>query len=258
MGGCLDGIFDTHAHYDDPAFDDDREALLDRLFADGLAGVVNAASDLDGAQAGLALAARYDRLWVAAGIHPGEAGAAPADALARLRVLLTHPRVVAVGEIGLDYHYDHVSREVQLALFEAQLRLAVECHLPVVVHDREAHADTLRLLSAVRPRGVVHCFSGSVETMREVVALGMYIGLGGVTTFASAKKTADVAAAVPLDRLVLETDAPYLAPAPCRGQRNDSSLLVHTAARIAGLRGMEPAALIAATTANARRLYGMA
>ncbi|MBQ9859549.1 MAG: TatD family hydrolase [Clostridia bacterium] len=249
-------IFDSHAHYDDTAFDADRDELLSRLPALGVGAVIHAATDPDSARRGLDMAARYPYMRVAVGIHPEFADREQADWLDQLAELCNHPLVCGVGEIGLDYHYeDAAPREVQLDLFRRQLELAAEKGLPVIVHDRDAHEDTLRLLSEYRPTGVVHCFSGSVEMMRAVVDLGMYIGLGGVTTFKNARRPAAVAAAVPADRLLLETDAPYMAPEPYRGRRCDSSLIAHTAARIAELRGVTAEELLQTTWDNAARLF---
>jgi TatD DNase family protein len=251
-------IFDSHAHYDDAAFDTDRHDLLAALPHEGVAGVINAASSISSARLSLALAERYPHVWAAVGIHP-EAVATMTDTdLAAIEAMAAHPRAVAIGEIGLDYHWeDNAPREVQIARFEQQLELANRLSLPVIVHDRDAHEDTLRLLQKHRPRGVLHCFSGHVEMMREVVALGMSIGLGGAVTFKNAKKPVAVAAAVPLDRLLLETDAPYMAPVPHRGKRCDSRLIAHTAAVIAEVRGMATDELLAATEDNAKRLFSL-
>lgn len=251
-------IFDSHAHYDDAAFDGDRDEVLAALPEGGVCGVINAACSVASARASLALAEQYPYVWAAVGVHPEAANEFDADALPTLRALAAHPKAVAVGEIGLDYHYpDGAPRAVQLACFERQLELANELSLPVIVHDRDAHEDTLRLLQKHRPAGVVHCFSGSVEMMREVTALGMYIGLGGAVTFKNARKPVAVAAAVPADRLLLETDAPYMAPVPCRGQRCDSRLIAHTAAVVAGVRGVTAETLLAAARTNAETLFGI-
>lgn len=249
-------IFDSHAHYDDTAFDEDRDALLASFPASGVVGVVNAASDVDAAHRSLALAERYPFVYAAVGIHPEAADTFSPAVLPTLETLAAHPRAVAIGEIGLDYHWEeNPPRAVQQACFEAQLALAKRLALPVIVHDRDAHEDTLALLKRYRPAGVLHCFSGSVEMMREAVALGMYIGLGGATTFKNARRPLEVAAAVPADRLLLETDAPYMAPVPCRGHRCDSRMIAHTAAVIAGVRGVSPDALLRQTAENARRLF---
>jgi len=249
-------IFDTHAHYDDRAFDDDREALLTALPEKGVCGVVNAASDLTSCRTGLTLAEAYPYVYAAVGIHPEAALGLPEDYTEQLAAFYAHPKAVAIGEIGLDYHYeDACPRNIQQQVFRRQVALAKELDAPVIVHDREAHEDTLAILREYRPAGVLHCFSGSVEMMREVVALGMYVGLGGAVTFKNARKPVEVATAVPLDRLVLETDAPYMAPVPLRGHRCDSSLIAHTAARIAEVRGITVETLLDATVENARRLY---
>lgn len=254
---ALHDIFDTHAHYDDERFDGDRDDLLASLPEQGVCGVVNAASDLATARRSIALAERFPFVWAAAGIHPHEAANAPAGWEDELRALLEHPRAVALGEIGLDYHYDFSPRETQLALFERQLRLAKERDVPVVIHDREAHEDTLRLLKEFRPRGVVHCFSGSVEMAEEILKLGMYIGLGGAVTFKNARKPVEVAAMVPADRLVLETDAPYMTPVPFRGQRCHSGMIAFTAEKIAEARCGTAQAVVNAARQNACRLYGI-
>lgn len=251
-------IFDSHAHYDDMAFDADRDALLAALPQGGVCGVINAASDVDSARRSLALSETYPYMYAAVGIHPEAANTYSEDALATLETLAAHPRAVAIGEIGLDYHWeDNPSREVQRACFEAQLQLANRLSLPVIVHDRDAHEDTLTLLQKYRPQGVLHCFSGSVEMMQEVIKLGMYIGLGGAVTFKGAKKPLAVAAAVPADRLLLETDAPYMAPVPCRGHRCDSRMIAHTAVVIAAARGMEVDTLLKQTEQNTRQLFGL-
>lgn len=251
-------IFDSHAHYDDGAFDNDRAELLAALPAGGVCGVINAASDLDSARRSIEMAAEYPHIWAAVGVHPEAAHKFDTATIPTLRELAAAPKVVAIGEIGLDYHWeDNAPREVQIACFERQLELAKELSLPVIIHDRDAHEDTLRLLQKHRPRGVLHCFSGHVEMMREVVSLGMYIGLGGATTFKNAKKPVAVAAAVPADRLLLETDAPYMAPVPCRGQRCDSRLIAHTAVVIAKVRGVSVEELLGTTTQNTKTLFGI-
>lgn len=250
-------IFDSHAHYDDTAFDADRETLLAALPQSGVTGVICPGVSVASSERCIALARQFGFIRAAVGIHPSDIGEAADGDIDRLRALCAAPEVVAVGEIGLDYHYDDSPREVQRQWFEAQLRLAAEIGLPVIVHDREAHEDVLTLLRKYRPHGVVHCFSGSVETMRETVALGMYIGLGGAVTFKNARKPLEVAAAVPADRLLLETDAPYMAPVPYRGRRNDSAYITETAAVIAAVRGVTPEELGRQTADNARKLFGI-
>lgn len=251
-------IFDSHAHYDCEAFDADRDELLASMRERKVRGIINAASDAVSAARSVELAQRFPFVWAAVGIHPEEAGKAEPGDLDVLRCLTAKPRVVAVGEIGLDYHYeDACPRERQISWFRRQLELAAEHKLPVIIHDRDAHEDTLRLLQEYRPKGVLHCFSGSVEMLREVTALGLYIGLGGVVTFKNARRPVEAAQAVPADRLLLETDAPYMAPVPFRGQRCDSAMIAVTAERIAQLRGISTEDLLEKTTENTCRLFGI-
>ncbi len=251
-------LFDTHAHYDDAAFDADREALLARLPEDGVRYVVNVGCDLASSRRAAELAETYDYIYAGVGIYPGNAEECTPAALSELRRLAALPKVVAIGEIGLDYHYETPPRDVQREAFRAQLRLAQELGLPVSVHDREAHGESLAIIREFPGvRGVFHCFSGSVEMARELVALGWYIGFTGVVTFKNAKKTVEVAKDVPADRILIETDCPYLAPEPCRGTRCDSSLLVHTGAKIAALRGAAAQDLYAVTCENACHFYNI-
>lgn len=251
-------IFDSHAHYDDDAFSPDREQLLAKLPQKGICHVINCGSDLSTSRASIALADKYPYISAAAGIHPECAKDAPTDYAVQLEALLTRQKVVAIGEIGLDYHFEeNASREVQRKLFETQILLALKHQLPIIVHDRDAHGDTMELLRTYRPRGVVHCFSGSVEMAREVLRLGMYIGLGGAVTFKNARVPVEVAAEVPLERILLETDCPYMAPVPFRGKRNDSSLIAFTASRIAEIRGIPAEQLLTAARQNAESLFGI-
>lgn len=251
----LHNIFDSHAHYDDKRFDADRHEVLSALPAEGVRYVMNAASDLASAAVGIGLAERYDFIYASAGVHPHEAAEAPADLAQQLAVLARHEKVKAIGEIGLDYHYDFSPRDVQLRMFEQQLQSALELDLPVIVHDREAHADTLRLLKQYKPRGIVHCYSGSAQMAAELLALGLYIGFTGVVTFKNARKTIEAVQAVPLDRLLIETDCPYMAPDPLRGKRCDSAMLVHTATAIAAAKILDVQALIDHTCKNACNVY---
>lgn len=247
-------IFDSHAHYDDAWFDDDREELLAALPSQGVCGVVNNAVDLKSAARAIEFAEKYDYFYAAVGFHPENLEDMPADYLDQIATLTRHPKVVAVGETGLDYHWD-IPRPLQKRVFEEQLRLSLDLKMPIVVHDREAHGDVFELLRKYKPKALVHCFSGSVELMREAVRLGSYISLGGVVTFKNARQSVEVAAEIPLDRLLLETDAPYMAPVPFRGKRNDSSKIVYAAEKIAALRGMGVQELLNVTADNARRFY---
>ncbi len=256
-GDFLRNIFDSHAHYYSHQFDSDREQLLGwTLQEKGVVGIVNMGSDLESCYATLELARRYDYIWGGVGIHPEDALDLPEDWLGQIQEMLKEPKIVAMGEIGLDYHWlDACPKGRQQEVFAIQLELARELALPVVVHDREAHADTLEFLKKYKPAGVVHCFSGSWETAREILDLGMYIGLGGVVTFKNARHAVEVARNIPLERLVLETDAPYMAPVPYRGKRNDSSLIAFVAEIIGELRGMEAQAVLDVTAENTRRLF---
>lgn len=259
-------IFDSHAHYDDEAFDADRDQVLAGLYAGGVGGVLNCATSMEGAKTTLSLVEKYPFMWAAVGVHPEEI---PRDITGKfrlpteedkavLRALAGQKRVVAIGEIGLDYYWDTCPpKEVQRAWLAMQIELAGELDLPVVIHDREAHGDTLALLQKFRPAGVVHCFSGSAEMAEMVIRLGMYVGLGGAATFKNARRAVEVAGMLPSDRLLLETDAPYMSPVPFRGKRCDSRLIAYTAGRLAEIRGEARDALIARCSENARRLFAL-
>lgn len=252
------GIFDSHAHYDDKPFDPDRDELLSRVLPQaGIIGVVNIGNDTPSIASSYALAQRYDYVYCAAGHHPHSAKDVGEHELLELRDFLTRPKVVALGEIGLDYHYDFSPRDVQRRVFREQLEIAKEMDKPVVIHSREATADTMALLREFKPRGIVHCFSGSAETAREILSLGMYIGFTGVVTFTNARKTLEAAAAVPLERLLIETDCPYMAPVPMRGKRCDSTMLPYTLRALAAVKGVDEETLAAVTAANAYAVYGI-
>ncbi len=253
----INGIFDSHAHYDDGRFDSDRHELLMSLTEKGVSHVVNCAVNLKSSYVCIELAEKYPHVFAAVGVHPHEAVEVAAGDLERITELLSHRKVVAVGEIGLDYHYDFSPRDIQLEIFERQLIIAKELDLPVIVHDRESHEDTMTLLTKYRPKGIVHCFSGSAEMAKQVVALGMYIGLGGAVTFKNARKPLEVAAVVPDNRLLLETDCPYMTPVPFRGERNDSSFIPYTAEVIASVRGTDAQTLVELTARNACSLFNI-
>lgn len=247
-------IFDTHAHYDDKAFDDDRENVIDMLFKNGVCGVVNQGTDIKTSEFSINLARRYDGFYAAVGLHPECLDENSISDLDKIRELAKSEKVVAIGEIGLDYYYD-IPRDLQKTVFAKQLELAAELDMPVNIHDREAHGDTLEMLKKYKPKGIVHCFSGSVEMAKEIVKLGMYIGIGGVVTFKNARKTVEVIEAIPLERLVLETDCPYLSPVPFRGKRNDSSMIKYTAQRIAEIRNTTEEEILTITRRNAADVY---
>ena len=252
-------LFDTHAHYDAPQFDPDRDALLAALPGRGVSLVVDPGCDLESSAAAVALARRYPHVYAAVGWHPESCAPYTPGSLAQLRAWAADPRVVAIGEIGLDYYWaENPPRELQRAVFRAQLELAEELDLPVIVHDREAHGDTMDLVRAFPGvRGVMHCFSGSAEMARELVDRGWMISFTGVLTYKNARRAVEAALAVPLERLMLETDAPYMAPEPCRGKRCDSTLLVHTCARLAELKGVDPETCARVTRENGCRFFGI-
>lgn len=248
-------IFDTHAHYDDSRFDFDRDELLKSFPVKGIEGVITCGIDIKSSEKALKLAEKYSFIKAACGIDPEEADKINPGDYAVLTEMLKNKNCVAIGEIGLEYHYDDVPRQTQKDCFEKQLKMAKYLDMPVIVHDREAHADILELLKKYKPKGVLHCFSGSVEMMREIVKIGMYIGLGGAVTFKNAKKPLEVAKEVPIEFLLTETDAPYMSPEPFRGKRCDSTLIPYSAQRIAEVRSMRTEDLLSVTADNAHRLF---
>lgn len=250
-------IFDSHAHYDDKAFDNDRHDLLSKLFDSSVCGIINVGCNLQTSKMSVDLSQKYPLIWASVGIHPNEAENVATDYIDKLNEFLKNKKVVAIGEIGLDYHYDFCPRESQKRLFEEQLKLAKDLDVPVIIHNREAHADTLELLKKYRPRGVVHCFSGSVEMAEEIINLGMYIGLGGAVTFKNAKNPVLVAKTVPLDRILLETDCPYMAPVPYRGSRCDSSMIKFIAEKIACERNISTGELLKKSKINIKSLFNI-
>ena len=254
----MNNIFDTHAHYADHAFDEDRYELLDKLQDMGVRYVMLASSSVRDTAENAAIAEKYDYIFAASGVHPESVEGNPADYLDIVRnTALSSPKIKAIGEIGLDYHYEGYSREKQIKLFEEQLVLAKELNMPVIIHSRDACEDTLNLLKKHKPMGVLHCFSGSAETAKEIVKLGMYVGFTGVLTFKNAKKALKALAEVPVDRLLLETDCPYMAPVPFRGKRCDSSMIAYTAAAVAEVKGMDTQEIINITCENGKRFYGI-
>lgn len=247
-------IFDSHAHYDDAKFDEIRAELLAELPTHGVCGVVNCGCDTESSKAALALAEKYPYFYAAVGIHPENIGGGQ---VAEIEDLARRKKCVAIGEIGLDYYWVDDNKEQQRVLFEEQLVLANSLNLPVIVHDREAHADTLELLKKHRPKGVVHSFSGSAEMAKKILNLGMYIGIGGVLTFKNAKKLPEIAAALPSDRFLLETDAPYLAPVPYRSKINNSALILLVAEKLAELRNTDCESILKESRNNAEKIFGI-
>ena len=255
-------IFDTHAHYDDEAFDQDRESVLGGLAAAGIGTVVNIASDMASVGTTLALTRQYPFLYGAVGVHPSstEELERNGEAFETLRQAACQPRIVAIGEIGLDYYWDEPDRKVQTGWFRRQLNLARELKKPVVIHSRDAAKDTLIIMREERAAeigGVIHCFSYGKEMAEAYLNMGFYLGIGGVLTFKNARKLLEVVEYAPLDRLVLETDCPYLSPVPYRGKRNTSANLSLVAEAIAGIKGRAAEEIIAVTEKNARTLYHM-
>ena len=249
-------FFDTHAHYDDRAFDDDREDLLNAVFASGVDAVINPGCDLPSSRKASELAEKYSCVWFAAGIHPEELADIPENYPDVLRSLAAHPKCVAIGEIGLDYYWDVSQKALQKEIFEVQLDLAEELHLPVIIHDREAHGDCLETVKK-HPGvfGVFHCYSGSAEMAYELLRMGWYIGFDGPVTYKNARKTLEVLEITPLNRILIETDSPYLSPVPLRGRRNDSRNLQYIAARIAEAKNITAEEAAAVTAENAKRLF---
>lgn len=251
-------IFDSHAHYDDEAFDQDREELLKQCKAQGIEYIVNVSADLHSVETTLALAKQWPFIYAAVGIHPDGVGELNEERFAWMRERCAEPKTVAIGEIGLDYYWNKENHEIQKYWFRRQMELAKELKLPMIVHSREAAADTLEeIQKAQSPEltGVIHCFSYSPEMAQEYLRMGYYIGIGGVVTFKNAKKLKEVAKLVPPERILLETDCPYLSPVPNRGQRNSSLNLPYVVQTLSELKGMSEEEIMQVTCENARRMY---
>ena len=250
-------VFDTHAHMNDRAFDMDRDAVMASLPGNGVGLLMNAGCSLESTKECIALAEKYDFAYASAGSHPDSADEVCDAVLEEYRKLCKlHPKVKAIGEIGLDYHYEDIPRELQKKAFIAQMELAKELDLPVIVHEREAHQDGLEIVKQFPTvKGVFHCYSGSAEMARQLVDLGWYIGFTGVLTFKNAKKAIEAAQAIPLERIVVETDCPYMSPEPFRGKRNDPSRVVYVADKLAEIRGISAEEARTITFENGKRLY---
>lgn len=253
-------IFDTHAHYDDEAFDEDRDEVLTSLRKRGVGTVVNVGASMEGSRRSVSLSEQYEFVYSAVGVHPDEVGELREEDMEWMREQLQKPKVVAVGEIGLDYYWDKEGHDLQKKWFLRQLELAKELKKPVIIHSREAAADTMELLKAnyhgEMPM-VMHCYSYSMEMAREYRKMGLYLGIGGVLTFKNAKKLKETVLESPMEYLLLETDCPYLAPVPNRGKRNDSGMLKYVVQELAALKGITPEEVIRITEENARRFYGI-
>lgn len=250
-------IFDTHSHYDDEQFNDDRIELLSSMAQKGVVGIVSCGCDIPTTKTNQELSHRFDSYYFAAGFHPECLEEYELSDIDSIKNFAMDEKCVAIGEIGLDYHWMSSTKEKQKEFLVAQIELAKELDLPVIIHDREAHGDTMDILRQTKPNGVVHCFSGSKEMAREIIKLGMYIGLNGVATFKNARKSLEVVHEIPIERLVLETDCPYLAPEPHRGKRNDSSYIPFIAQRIGNELGMDAQEVLDVTYKNAKRLYNL-
>lgn len=253
----LTNIFDSHSHYDDERFDIDRDELLSTIHEKGVCGIIHASTDLESSKKGILYTNTYPNFHTSVGIHPENVVDLPNNYISQLQDLANNPKVVAIGEIGLDYYWTKETKETQIKVFEEQLQLANRLKLPVIVHIREATQDCMELLQRYKPKGVVHCFSGSAETAKEVLALGMYISFTGVLTFPKSLKAQNALMAIPNDKLLLETDCPYMAPVPNRGKRCDSSMIAFVAEKIAELKGLTPQQVLDITTENTRRLFNI-
>ncbi|HWI55218.1 MAG TPA: TatD family hydrolase [Desulfobacteria bacterium] len=253
-------FFDSHAHLDDLKYDEDRHEMLMRAKDSGISYVVNVGCDVQSSRRSVALSEKYGFVYAAVGIHPHDAAEEGDRGLEEIRELSLHPKVVAIGEMGLDYYRDLSPRDVQQEMFRKQVRLAIELNKPIIVHDRDAHGDVMKILKeeeAEKARGVLHCFSGSLEMARECLEMGFYISIAGPVTFNNSRRLQEVAKAIPVDRLLIETDAPYLTPEPNRGKRNESAFVVHVARKISELKSLPVEDIAAATTTNAKRLFGI-
>ena len=250
-------LFDTHAHYDDERFDEDREALLNAMPEKGVGLIVNPGCDLASSRTAVDMAQKYDFLYAAVGIHPENCGDFAPAMMDGLRALAKAPKVVAIGEIGLDYYWaENPPRELQQQVLRSQLTLARELRLPVIFHDRDAHGDSLAIVKEFPDvTGVFHCFSGSPEMAQELLGMGWYLGFDGPVTYKNARRAPEVAAVTPLDRMLIETDSPYMTPVPYRGQRNSSAYVHLVAEKLAEWKGVSPEELARVTTENGKRLF---
>lgn len=248
-------LFDTHAHYDDEAFDADRDTVLSTF--DGL--VIDPGCTLESSRAAVALANRHPHVYAAVGIHPENCGGFLTEHLDELRRLARQSKVVAIGEIGLDYYWaENPPREFQRQVFRAQLELALELDLPVIIHDREAHGDSLAIVKEYPAlRGVFHCYSGSVEMAKELLDRGWYLGFDGPVTYKNARRTVEVAEMIPIDRILVETDSPYMSPVPVRGKRNDSHNVAYIVEKLAQIKGISSDEMAILTLANGKKLFGI-
>lgn len=254
-------IFDSHAHYDDEAFDEDRDKLLSSLYKDGVKLIVDPGASMESSRKSLEISGRYDYVYSAIGLHPDSVDECTDENMRWLKEnALRNDKVVSIGEIGLDYYYEQDNKDKQIECFERQMDIAREVKLPIIVHSRDAAKDTLEIMKSNKASemgGVVHCFGYGKEMAREYLDMGMYIGIGGVVTFKNGKKMKEVVEYTPLDRIVLETDSPYLSPEPFRGKRNDSGRLIYVAEEIARIKGIDRDMVIRDTFENAKKMYNI-
>lgn len=253
-------IFDSHAHYDDQAFDQDRDDILRKVEESGIGHIVNAGTNIESSRLSVHLADEHGFVYAAVGIHPEDAGEFNGNSIKLLTELAGNSKVVAIGEIGLDYYHENTDGDIQEMVFDEQLRLAVDLKLPVIIHDRDAHKDTLDIIKRYGKKGlkgVMHCYSGSADMAKEYIGMGFYIGFTGVITFKNAKKSIEVLEQIPLDRILIETDCPYLAPVPFRGKRNDSSYLYEVVRKACEILNVEQDYFISMTCSNAQELFNI-
>lgn len=254
-------LFDTHCHINDMAYDADQQAMLQRAFDTGLAYMMCPGTDIPTSASAVALTHQYRQVYAAVGIHPEEAASATPEGFDQIRKwVLNEPKVVAIGEVGLDYHWPEPSHEIQQEVFIEQVKMAVELDVPIDIHDREAHGDTLDILRKYGKgiRGVFHCYSGSLEMAEQLLKMGFYIGFTGTMVFPKSKKLKNIVSTLPLDRILIETDCPYLTPPPYRGKRNEPAYVQYVAAEIARLRGLDVADVQRQTLENGKRIFGIA
>ena len=253
-------MIDSHAHYDDEQYNDDRDMILSKMKSDGVECIINPASNLESAKKSILLSEKYDFIYAAVGVHPHDAGTCTDDVLNEIYTLSKHPKVVAIGEVGLDYYYDFSPREVQKDCFIKHIRLAKEAKLPLIIHDREAHQDILNIVvqeKAQEVGGVFHCFSGGIQMAEQVINLGFYVSLGGAVTFKNAKKPVAVAGYLPLDKLLVETDCPYMAPVPFRGKRNHSAYVRYVIEKIAEIKKLSFDEIEQKTSKKKKKLFSL-
>lgn len=251
-------FFDSHAHLDDTRFDNDRDLLIPQIHASGVDLILNAASDIESSKKAINLADKYDFIYASVGVHPHDAKNMTDEGIAKIKGLAQNKKVVAIGEIGLDYYYNHSDHDTQKKWFSRQLDLADSLNLPVIIHDRDAHGDCMDILknsNISKFGGVMHCYSGSIEMVKIILNMGMYISFAGPVTFKNAAKITEVAKYAPTDRILIETDCPYLAPEPFRGKRNHSGYVKYIAERLAQIKGLDIEKIAKATKTNAKNLF---